>query len=82
MSIHRTTLTINDEDVDVTVHYTKTKACPGNTDGKYGPKLEPDEPNHLDIDCIETETGEISPEPYREMLELEIAEAITPEWCD
>ncbi len=41
------------EDVPVTVHYIHAPFRAGKTDGKDGPKLEPDEPERIEIDWIE-----------------------------
>lgn len=52
--IHQTTMEINGvEDVPVYVHYSAYRASGGATDGRHGPKIEPDEPAHLEIDYVE-----------------------------
>jgi hypothetical protein len=46
-------------EITVTVTYTKHKGCKGATDGRYGPKIEPDEPPSIEIDSVtNNETGE------------------------
>ena len=45
------------EDVPVSIYYRHHKAHAGKTDGKYGPKLEPDEPECLEIDWCELDDG-------------------------
>jgi hypothetical protein len=42
--------TINE--TDVTVHYEYCPLVRGSTDGRFGPKLEPDEPEHIEIDRV------------------------------
>ena len=42
----------DDEEIHVTVSYTFHRACLGSTDGRFGPKLEPDEPAHFEIDSV------------------------------
>lgn len=45
------------DETPVTVHYVTHRASYGRTDGRFGPKLEPDEPAHLEIEYIETADG-------------------------
>lgn len=46
------------EDVDIVVEYTYHRFCAGATDGRFGPKLEPDEPAHIEIDGIKLADGQ------------------------
>ena len=46
------------EDVPVTVNYLHVPFRAGHTDGPYGPKLEPDEPEHIEIESVETDDGQ------------------------
>ena len=41
----------------VTVGYTCVPFCRGSTDGRYGPKIEPDEPAHIEIDWVKLDDG-------------------------
>ena len=55
---YRTTIEVNGiEDVLATVHFEYTPFRAGSTDGRHGPKLEPDEPAHIEIDWIELPDG-------------------------
>lgn len=56
------TFTFEDSQVDgaefeVEVEYSYCKGYVGSTDGRFGPKLEPDEPAHFEIDSV-TRDGE------------------------
>lgn len=77
MSQYTAHLDINgDEDVSVTVYYTAHRFVAGRTDGRGGPKLEPDEPAHIEIESVMLPDGQ-SYEPDAslvEQLEEEIAE--------
>jgi hypothetical protein len=57
-----TTLTRDDDDLEVEVEYTFSKGCRGARDslgGKAGagPPLEPDEPDEVEIDSVTDEKG-------------------------
>lgn len=47
----------SEEEVPITIDYTRHRAYIGTTDGRYGPKLEPDEPAYIEIDGAEDEHG-------------------------
>jgi len=87
---HKSYLTIGDaDDVPVTVHYTAHRACLGATDGRYGPKLEPDEPAWIEIDEVLDADGQpvLTSYEQEEAIQLEIAEALdddrdTERGCD
>ena len=68
-----------DEDVTVTVHYTAHRFIAGRTDGRGGPKLEPDEPAHIEIESVVLPDGRIY-EPTS-ALESQLEEEIA-EWLD
>ncbi len=78
MSTYRTTLCLgNAEDVPVIVHYTAHAACKGGTDGPGGPKLEPDEPAHIEIECVTTYGYIVNlSKPDERALRDEIAESL------
>ena len=58
ISRYDTHLTIGDiEGVAVRVHYRDVPFHAGSTDGRGGPKLEPDEPAHIEIDWVEGSDG-------------------------
>ena len=42
--------TIGDNDQPLWIHYKLHKAHKGRTDGRHGPKLEPDEPAYIEIE--------------------------------
>ncbi len=53
MATHQTCVTIGEvEDIPVTIHYEYVRACIGSTDGRFGQKIEPDEPAHVEIDRV------------------------------
>lgn len=86
-SVYNTTIEIGEEeDVPVRVHYTFCRAYKGSTDGRYGPKLEPDEPAHLEDVYAELEDGreiELTKE-QQSRIEEEIGQHIaeSSQWCD
>lgn len=47
----------NIEDIDVTIHFIWTPGCKGSTDGRFGPKLEPDEPAGVEEFWVTTPDG-------------------------
>jgi len=47
----------DDEVINIVVSYTLFRAYKGKTDGRYGPKLEPDEPAHIEIDGVVDSQG-------------------------
>ena len=55
---HRTTVIRDDEEVPVTAELSYHRFCPGSTDGRFGPKLEPDEPAGFEYEGAETDDGE------------------------
>lgn len=60
MGVYKTNLEISGVDgceTPVAVHYNHVKFRAGSTDGRGGPKLEPDEPEHIEIDWIEGPDG-------------------------
>ena len=85
MSKHHTIIEHDGEEIAVTVEYTFHRFSAGATDGRFGPKLEPDEPAHIEIDAVYT-TGvdlrgkhtdlDVSPDTVK-MLEEEIGEALS-----
>ena len=65
--------------------YTFVPFCRGATDGRYGPKIEPDEPAHVEIDgCKLDEDGrEIElTRRQEETVEEEIASYLADRDCD
>ncbi len=69
-------LGIDGTEVRVNVHFNTVKAVRGSTDGRCGPKLEPDEPAYIDIGLVERQDGrvvELSDEQLTEIRE-EIAD--------
>lgn len=57
MSHYDTHIDRGEGDMPIRVHYNAMPFRAGKTDGKHGPKLEPDEPAHLEIDWIEGPDG-------------------------
>src|SRR5882724_408752 len=61
MSTYKTTMQIDsgegDEDVPVVVQYNAVPFSAGSTDGRHGPKIEPDEPAHIDIESVTLPDG-------------------------
>ena len=49
---------IGDNDLPITVAYEAVPFHAGSTDGRWGPKLEPDEPAHIEIDSVTGPDGE------------------------
>jgi hypothetical protein len=43
-------------DKPVTVYFTHHRLVRGSRDGRYGPPIEPDEPEHCEIDSVVDET--------------------------
>jgi hypothetical protein len=85
MSTYSTKINVGDEeDVPVTVHYNYCRLIRGATDGRGGPKLEPDEPEHIEIDWIEASDGRsIEPTTGQEMaLEEEIMDYLSDRYFD
>lgn len=67
-----------DVEIPVTVHYTFHGFCAGSTDGRYGPKIEPDEPAHIEIDGYSRDDGlpiELT-KRERDLIEVEIREIL------
>lgn len=55
MSIYKTAIELGNVDgceTEITIHYNAVKAYKGATDGRYGPKIEPDEPAHIEIESV------------------------------
>ena len=78
MSLYNTHLEIDGvEDVPVCVHYVHVPFCAGSRDGQGGLKIEPDEPEHIEIERVE------GPAPNRD-IELTTAQesAIEEEIAD
>lgn len=81
MSVYKTTMEIDDVELPVSVHFEAVPFCRGSTDGPGGPKLEPDEPAHIDIDWVQYENGdtvELTPGQLA-MLRDEIGEMLSEE---
>jgi hypothetical protein len=58
MSIYNTHMEINGvEDVPIQVMYVSHRAIAGARDGRGGLKIEPDEPAHLEIECVVAADG-------------------------
>lgn len=43
--------------LDIVVHYDAVKASVGHTDGRFGPKLTPDEPAYIDVWQVKDANG-------------------------
>lgn len=74
---YETEVEISGEDgleTPIIVHYTPVKAYKGATDGRFGPKLEPDEPAHIEIDWVEGPDGK--PITLTDEMEEALAEKI------
>lgn len=53
MGIYATNIEVDGvEDVPVAVHYDAIPFFAGRTDGKHGPKIEPDEPGRIEIESV------------------------------
>ena len=68
-----------DEDVTVTVYYTAHRFIAGRTDGRGGPKLESDEPAHIEIESVVLPDGRIY--ELTATLVAQLEEEIS-EWLD
>ena len=74
----------DDEALPVTVAYSYYPLSRGTTDGRYGPKIEPDEPAHVEIDSIKSDDGaecEVSEDEINS-LEAEIMDHLTDQEND
>lgn len=65
-------LTRGDDDIEttVTVTYVLHQACAGSTDGRFGPKIEPDEPAHCEIESIIGTDGKVFDVTTRERQDI------------
>ena len=76
---YNTSVEINDEEIDIIVYYVYHRAHRGATDGRYGQKIEPDEPAYAEIDHVDGVDGktlELTDSQY-EKLENEIMEHLS-----
>ncbi len=59
MSIHKTPVDVAGSEIQVNIDYDFIPACKGATDGPFGPKIEPDEPSHIEINGAFADDGKI-----------------------
>lgn len=84
---YETEIDINEDSIPIKIHYEYYGFCPGSTDGRYGPKLEPDEPAHIEIDLVEGSDGQVieltdKQIEYYEGEILEHLDSVESSYCD
>ena len=74
------TIEIDGEEQSVLIEASYFKAYKGARDGKYGPPLEPDEPEHWEIEAIYFPNGKNVPDAVYSTDQAE--EAVNKQWSD
>lgn len=72
--LFETTISTDEQDIPITVHYSRLRAVRGYTDGRFGPRLTPDDPAGIEVDQIELPPGVELTDSQLETLEQQIAE--------
>lgn len=85
------TIERNEEQIELLIVGEYSPASKGATDGKYGPPIEPDEPDFIEIDSATDEDGneiELTEEEYEKAVEegleklAEMEEGCEPDYYD